>query len=343
MSLLSISLRTSGRADADLRDHALGVVGFDADAEIADRCADAAVLPFPLLASSLRASGPVCEVWRASGSVERGRHGAIRYTRSEAFLWGRLVLDETEFADDMANVAQAAYACMRDFVAECGYPHLLRVWNYFGAITQGEGDDERYKQFCVGRARSFLPSAEGFPAATAIGFPAPRQRFHLLWLAGKRPGMPIENPRQISAYHYPPQYGPQSPGFARATLLCDHGAPMLLISGTAAVVGHASCHQGDLQAQLDETARNLETLLETARVTAPGLPPRFGAGSLFRVYLRDPTMRAVVEQFLSARWPEVQWTLLHAEVCRSELLVEMDGVHGVELAQGSGQPMSSGR
>jgi len=187
VSLLSISLRTSGRADADLRDHALGVVGFDADAEIADRCSDAAVLPFPLLASSLRASGPVCEVWRASGSVERGRHGAIRYTRhgairytrSEAFLWGRLVLDETEFADDMANVAQAAYACMRDFVAECGYPHLLRVWNYFGAITQGEGDDERYKQFCVGRARSFLPSAEGFPAATAIGFLSRSNRHRL--------------------------------------------------------------------------------------------------------------------------------------------------------------------
>ena len=332
MSLLSISLRTSGRADADLRDHALGVVGFDADAEIANRCADAAVLPFPLLASSLRAPAPVCEVWRASGIVERGRHGVIRYARSETFLCGRLVLDEAEFADGIADVAQAAYACMREFLAECGYPHLLRVWNYFAAITHGEGDDERYKQFCIGRARSFLPGVEGFPAATAIGFPAPRQRFHLLWLAGKMPGTPIENPRQISAYHYPPQYGPQSPGFARATLLGDHGAPLLLISGTAAVVGHASCHQGDLQAQLDETARNLEALLETARATAPDLPSRFGAGTHFRVYLRDPDTRAVVERFLSARWPEMQWTLLHAEVCRSELLVEMDGVHGVELA-----------
>ncbi len=332
MSSLSISLRASGRSEADLRARALGVIGFDADAEHAERCADAALLPFPLLASSSTKAQDVCEVWSTGAIVERGRDGAIRYASGGTFLWGRLVIEEADFAADIAAVAQAAYARLHEFLRESGFPHLLRIWNYFGAITEGEGDAQRYKQFCVGRARTFEVGSEGYPAATAIGFPAARQCFHLMWLAAKAPGEAIENPRQISAYHYPIQYGPQAPGFARATLWQDEDSPVLLISGTAAVVGHASCHHGDVTAQLQETACNLEALLDTARQRAPQLPKQLGAGSLFRVYLRDPGMRSTVESFLRSRWPAAQWVLLHAEVCRSELLVEIDGIHGVQLA-----------
>ncbi|MBK9493652.1 MAG: hypothetical protein IPO08_03735 [Xanthomonadales bacterium] len=80
-------------------------------------------------------------------------------------------------------------------------------------------------------------------------------------------------------------------------------------------------------AQLEETARNLQTLLETARAHAPELPAQFEASSVLRVYLRDPAQQSVVEAFLRARWPLAQWVLLHAEVCRPELLIEIDAVH----------------
>ena len=326
-SPLAVALMPSGRSDADLRECALGVVGFDAEAERADRCVNAVVLPFPLLGSALAGSLPTCEVWRVRGGVERGRHGAIQFAKSGDLLWAHLALDEAAFAGDIDAVAQSAYAHLHAFLNDSGFPHLLRVWNYFGAITQGEGDAERYKQFCVGRARTFQAGVEGFPAATAIGFPTHRQTFHLLWLAGRSPGVAIENPRQVSAYLYPPQYGPQAPGFARATLVRQGGVPILLISGTAAVVGHASCHEGDLMAQLEETARNLQTLLETARAHAPELPAQFEASSVLRVYLRDPAQQSVVEAFLRARWPLAQWVVLHAEVCRPELLIEIDAVH----------------
>jgi hypothetical protein len=62
----------------------------------------------------------------------------------------------------------------------------------------------------------------------------------------------------VSAYDYPRQYGPAAPSFSRAALTPD---PLLLISGTASIVGHASVHLGDVTAQLEETLANLANRL----------------------------------------------------------------------------------
>ena len=59
---------------------------------------------------------------------------------------------------------------MTAFVAASATPHVLRLWNYFDAINLGDGDEERYRRFCVGRARGAQANAaDRYPAATAIG------------------------------------------------------------------------------------------------------------------------------------------------------------------------------
>src|SRR3546814_7354125 len=75
------------------------------------------------------------------------------------------------------------------------------------------------------------------------------------WLAARTPGTPVENPRQVSAYRYPRQYGPQQPSFARAMLPPPGSAMPLLLSGTASVVGHATAHVGELLAQDRKSTR----------------------------------------------------------------------------------------
>ncbi len=67
---------------------------------------------------------------------------------------------------------------------------------------------------------------------------------------------------------------------------------MLAISGTAAVVGHASAHAGDIDAQLAETLRNLETLLDTG-----GMPRGFGPHAPLKVYVRRPEDEETVRGF----------------------------------------------
>ena len=246
-------------------------------------------------------------------------------------------IDEPQADGSGLEAATAlAYANLATFMAERGRhtPHLLRIWNYMDAITAGEGDAERYRRFGVGRVAGMGGVAETstLPAATAIGSSDGRRRLQVYWLASSEPGTPVENPRQVSAWRYPRQYGPQSPSFARAMLPPAGAAMPLLLSGTAAVVGHASQHSDSVAAQLDETLANLDSLVGAARGLDPSLPPAFGAGSALKVYVRDRGDAAAITAQLDARLdPAVPRMLLHAQVCRRELRVEIDGVHGAMI------------
>ena len=51
--------------------------------------------------------------------------------------------------------------------------------------------------------------------------------------------------------------------------------------------------------------------------------------TIWQQYLRDEALLADVHEFLRERVPsQTQYVVLHADVCRSELLVEIDCLHG---------------
>jgi chorismate lyase/3-hydroxybenzoate synthase len=278
------------------------------------------------------------EHWRAHGPATHGRDGDVAWADDGALLFGAIELDEgdvdpTRRASDIETTADRLYRRLGQFLQEHGTPHLLRVWNYLDGITVGEGDLERYRQFCVGRARGLGEvDPHTLPAATAIGQVNPEgapRRLQVYWLASRVPGTPLENPRQISAYRYPRQYGPQPPSFARAMLPPAGSAMPLMLSGTAAIVGHESQHADSVATQLDETLANFDSLIQAARAQWPSLPARFGAHSPLKVYVRDRDELEIVARALDERLPrEVPRVVLHAAVCRRELRVEIDGVHG---------------
>ncbi|WP_240906215.1 pteridine-dependent deoxygenase [Thermomonas sp. HDW16] len=266
------------------------------------------------------------ECWFVDGGIRSGRENGIAFSGDGTLQFGALdVADD----DDIETAAADAYARLQTWLANSGYPHPLRIWNYMDAITEGDGDDERYRRFCVGRARGIgrALAAGELPAATAIGLPHRSGRFQLYWLAARTPGQPLENPRQLQAWRYPRQYGPQAPGFARALLPAQTTMPLLL-SGTAAIVGHASQHGDSLASQLDEVLANLDSLVVTARAQRPGLAAHFGTASRLKVYVRDAGSLPHVAALLDARLPtDVPRIVLHGHVCRRELAVEIDGSH----------------
>ena len=94
------------------------------------------------------------EVWYAHGAVVSGVDGAIRHAADEHFLSAVIEVDEREHGGIMAATA-FAYRSIARFQANSGFPHLLRTWNYFDAINRGEGDSERYREFCSGRVAGF--------------------------------------------------------------------------------------------------------------------------------------------------------------------------------------------
>lgn len=282
------------------------------------------------------AGAGLSEVWRGTGTARIGTTGPIRHVEDGHCLAGWIELEERRFGG-LVEAAEAAYRGLLRFQAQSPYHHVWRVWNIITAINEGEGDAERYKHFCLGRARAFAATHAtstdiGYPAASAVGKPQGPRTLQVCWLAGREPAERLENPRQVSAYDYPRQYGPAAPSFSRAMLTPD---PLLLISGTASIVGHASVHPGNVTAQLEETLANLDNLLRHTRTRSSLGPSRLGPASLVKVYLRNPSDTAVIESRLREHLGrDVPLLILAADICRSELLLE------IEVVQRDGRALS---
>ena len=177
---------------------------------------------------------------------------------------------------------------------DVGFDHVIRTWFYQGGIVADEGDTQRYKE--LNRARSsffegvqFLAGCQTglpqplspYPASTGIGTEGRGLMLSCVALATDRPdivAMPLENPRQTSAFHYASSYSPKSPKFARALALSCGNYATIFISGTASIVDSESLHLGDVEAQTHQTIDNIEALISEDNLRRHGLP---GLGTTF--------------------------------------------------------------
>ena len=297
----------------------LAAVRFGAATPVVDRAAAPLVIDVGLTPLH---GPPTAELWFASGPVRTGRwsdgHGsAVRFAHDGQHLFAVIELDEREHGGILLT-AERAYAAIAAFQQQSAFNHLLRMWNYMDAINEGEGDTERYRQFCVGRVRGLGDVTQGYPSATAIGRQQGDHVLQVFWLAGKHPGKAVENPRQVSAYHYPRVHGPVSPSFSRALLAPDN---TVLVSGTASIVGHVSQHHDDVMEQLEETVRNLAALNDHA-----GRERHFNGKELLKIYIRDGALTAPIAQRLRDLYPKSDMLFVAADVCRRELLLEIEAV-----------------
>ncbi len=273
----------------------------------------------------------ICEVWNSAAPLQSGQHGPIRYRQGETVLFGCVSLDEAagDRRPPLQATTETAYRSIFEMLEARGY-HALRFWNYFPAINRESHHRERYRQFNIGRQDAFLAHGRSVighvPAACALG--SAGGGLHIAFLAARANVISVENPRQVSAYHYPSQYGPRSPTFARAGLVKLGGRDMLFISGTASIVGHESLHEGDVAAQTRECLSNIAAIVAEANRQAPGAD--FSLEQLaYKVYVRHPedlaTVRREMAQFIGA---PVSTVFLQADVCRADLLVEIEASGG---------------
>jgi len=304
-----------GDAPPEISDSVLAEIRFGGSPQFSSRG-----LHINVELDALGAPAPV-EVWHAQGPVRCDSDGSVRFAEDAHHVFAVVEADE-RMHGGILGATEFAYAQVRRFQRNSPYPHVLRMWNYLDEANEGDGDMERYRQFCVGRTRGLGDGlSESYPAASAVGRQRTTHVLQVYWLAGRIAGVAVENPRQVSAYRYPHIYGPVSPSFSRATLAPDD---TLMISGTASIVGHASHHIGDVTAQLDETLRNLETLIEQAGRQRPGIGHCLSDDTHLKVYVRDAAQLAVIEKHLRSRLPGIQATYLAADICRRELLLEIE-------------------
>ena len=141
--------------------------------------------------------------------------------------------------------------------------------------------------------------------------------------------VPLENPQQTPAYVYNRIYSMQSPKFSRAMALGLGDYVTTWISGTASIVDSESRHLGDVEMQTEQTIENIERLIAAENFARHGIPG-VGAGledlAKIRVYLKRPQDLAKCRAVCERRFGPVPALYVAADVCRPELLVEIEGV-----------------
>ena len=223
---------------------------------------------------------------------------------------------------------------------------LVRTWLYQGDIVGPEYDTQRYKELNRARTDFFEgvtfangmtpPEYQGvvYPASTGIGADDSDVVMGFLALDTKRSDVvvvPLENPEQTSAFDYAAVYSPKSPKFARAMAVVVGGTTgVIFVSGTASITGSESRHIDDVQAQTHQTIDNIQALIDRDNMQRHGIPG-LGAGlgdmAVVRAYVKRrgdyEAVRAICEERFG---PDVPVIYTYADVCRDELLVEIEGI-----------------
>lgn len=264
------------------------------------------------------------ESWWATGAFNANAQDGVQTLTGDDFM---LCWAQTPAQEDVRDATYRLYQRLLNTLADAGFGHIIKGWNHLAQINAGEGDAERYKQFCIGRADAMaeLWPHDYWPAGTGVGSDAGAGLQVVLLASRERPVL-IENPRQMSAYDYPRQYGPRSPSFSRAAAFGSDTDQTLFVSGTAAIVGHQSQHVGDVRSQLHESVTNVKQLFDVFEQQS-GLIARWRDLGWYRVYLRHPELLTeAYDQLLELGFPVERCAFLRADICREELLFEIDGI-----------------
>ncbi|QJR80938.1 dioxygenase [Alteromonas pelagimontana] len=308
--MLSHSFTTSSATELLSKNDTLAII------PLVNRCEPfgAGLIPSGIVEAS---GSKMNEVWSLKGDVTRGQTGQSYWSKSADIICIAHWLSK----DDCQQIelkTQQAYESLLYVLNEQGYPYPFRFWNYLPGINAGDGDKEVYKKFCTGRLKAFqtagIPPA-AFPSASALGHHNEGAVFYVFASSAKP--QHFNNNKQINAYEYPRQYGISSPSFARATTLRLQQQGYLFISGTASIIGHQTVEAGDLERQLEVTMNNIEHLLNHANPDKLTL-------STFKVYIRHAEHVSRTRSWINQRYPHVDAVYTIADICRRDLLVEIE-------------------
>lgn len=245
------------------------------------------------------------------------------------------------YAQTLDALGQMGEALKR---AKGSLEQVVRTWFYLGSITQLEGRVQRYhelnrartdfyRNICFGApGEEALPAHPIYPASTGIGMAGDGLELSCMAVETTRTDRfltPLENPQQTPAYVYRAFYSPRSPKFSRAMAFGLGNYVTTWISGTASIVDSESRFPGDVEKQTEQTIENIQRLIAAENFARHGIK---GAGATLhdlakvRVYLKRPEDFEKCKAVCEKRFGPVPTIYATADVCRPELLVEIEGV-----------------
>jgi enamine deaminase RidA (YjgF/YER057c/UK114 family) len=228
---------------------------------------------------------------------------------------GALPRTVTEQAERMFANARAALAS-HGF----SYGDAARTWIYFARLLDWYGEFNRVRTAHHARlAEGHGLSAHPFPASTGIeGRQTDEECFMDVLAVQPGPGAAVRvlhgSARQRQAFDY-------GSAFSRGVVIEAGGRRAIHVSGTASIdAGGRSVHVGDADAQVAETLLNVAALLEPEGAKLSDIASAV-------IYCKDREASLAVDRVQRLlQLPSFPAIKLRADVCRPELLVEVEAV-----------------
>ncbi len=287
-------------------------------------------------------------VGRGMGEVEIIRYSEqLVATRHDGITWfhcGQTVPNTT--ANGVYDRSISAFNEMQKTLASHGvkYEQIIRTWLYLGDIVGPEGETQRYKELNRARTDFYRDFHFGdgripdtirqtvYPASTGIGTSNCDVTMSCIALLSDRDDvilMPLENPQQVAAFDYAEHYSPESPKFCRAMAIAAGDCATILVSGTASITDSETRFIDDVEGQTNQTLDNIAALISEGNFKQHGMP---GLGAtlddlaLVRVYVKRQEDYEKTRAICQQRLGELPIIYAIGDVCREDLLVEIEGI-----------------
>ena len=235
---------------------------------------------------------------------------------------------QADLSTDIYAQSKEIFRQMKDVLDEEGFgiDSIVRQWNYIEQITAQESDGQQHYQMFNNARSEFYSSTlwkDGYPAATGIGstcggvlvdFDAVMLQSDVCRIT------PIDNKLQVAAHAYSEQVletahqKKATPKFERAKSMTFDDRRIVYISGTAAIRGEESLIGVGLERQLHITMENIAQLIGEAQL------------KMLRVYLKEKSFFEEAYRLLEAYQLNIPISYMWADVCRDELLIEIEGI-----------------
>ncbi len=228
------------------------------------------------------------------------------------------------------------------------FSDIVRQWNYIENIIlerqTKDGIKQPYQQFNDVRSTFYRKSKFdcGYPSATGIGTNAGGTiiSFYAIEPSSEIKIKPIDNPLQVSAYNYTEEVlvgeaidhsiGKTSPKFVRAKYIGSPGGEVIFVSGTASIRGEETVAVDDLKGQIEITLENIEELFSKENLKISTIQPNGKVPCIIflRGYIKNIHDYECVMKICRDKYPEVPIALVHSDICRNNLLLEIEATIG---------------
>jgi enamine deaminase RidA (YjgF/YER057c/UK114 family) len=255
-------------------------------------------------------------------------------------------ISEQYETDNILLQSNTAFKQLQNILSkeEMEFSDIIRQWNYIEQITMNVNHNnsisQHYQIFNDVRSKYYQLAnfKNGFPAATGIGTDCGGIIINIIAVkSGNQISVvALKSPVQLDAYTYSKEvlaenntmsdFCRTTPKFERAKILLTPLNKSIFISGTAAIKGQVSIPVLSVEHQTEMTIQNILSLISPENLQKHGIKTTLNAEiKHLRVYVKYQKDIQPVKNICLNYFPKIDGVYIIADICRPELLVEIEG------------------